>query len=489
MIDRNCTDPNTLDALADEGFSLYFPFSNLDTDVNQFVQDELVDGPCGDACEQRANATIAEYESCITNVGAREALRQTLIDICILGCQVSPIGSSEGNGTPVNGFDNWEDAINDVVAMSGICPTPVQIEAFPDASVFEQYDQATCACEQIEAFLVATEVQDDANPAAAIFTNAENLDLLNEQLDGSETLNQIQLAALINHCRNNLNATPPTQPDYTFLENNGLIESFSCPAEQVSGPAGESDCDTEATAASLYFINQAFERMVADRAVAFAEAYRTNCFAGIETRETFTVGYELDEYHYTLYYYDQAGNLVKTVPPAGLFRVDHSGNLAPGNKPAVHNSIIPSQNAPELSDPMLYPAGYSGPFLEDVTAFRAVQTPFGVPNPPGVDYVRPNHDLETRYEYNSLNLLVRQETPDGGETFFFYDALDRLVVSQNAKQAVHQDDPNDFTPQYSYTIYDELSRVIEVGEITTNAPMNYDLARTPHRLCSLAQQR
>ena len=27
---------------------------------------------------------------------------------------------------------------------------------------------------------------------------------------------------------------------------------------------------------------------------------------------------EVAEYHYTLYYYDQAGNLVKTVPPAGV---------------------------------------------------------------------------------------------------------------------------------------------------------------------------
>jgi len=25
-----------------------------------------------------------------------------------------------------------------------------------------------------------------------------------------------------------------------------------------------------------------------------------------------------NEYHYTLYYYDQAGNLVKTIPPVGV---------------------------------------------------------------------------------------------------------------------------------------------------------------------------
>jgi hypothetical protein len=31
--------------------------------------------------------------------------------------------------------------------------------------------------------------------------------------------------------------------------------------------------------------------------------------------ETFTVTHSKREYHYTLYYYDQAGNLIKTVAP------------------------------------------------------------------------------------------------------------------------------------------------------------------------------
>lgn len=34
--------------------------------------------------------------------------------------------------------------------------------------------------------------------------------------------------------------------------------------------------------------------------------------------ESFTVAHRVSEYHYTLYYYDQAGNLAKTVPPAGV---------------------------------------------------------------------------------------------------------------------------------------------------------------------------
>ncbi|MBN8783123.1 MAG: hypothetical protein J0G98_08665, partial [Terrimonas ferruginea] len=54
----------------------------------------------------------------------------------------------------------------------------------------------------------------------------------------------------------------------------------------------------------------------------FERQYRAKCMAAGKL-ETFTASYLPKEYHYTLYYYDQAGNLVKTVPPAGV-RPDYS---------------------------------------------------------------------------------------------------------------------------------------------------------------------
>ena len=45
---------------------------------------------------------------------------------------------------------------------------------------------------------------------------------------------------------------------------------------------------------------------------------------------------------------------------------------------------------------------------------------------------------------------------------FHYDKLGRLVVSQNARQR------NSAQRKYSYTIYDNLGRVVEVGEKTEN---------------------
>ncbi len=112
------------------------------------------------------------------------------------------------------------------------------------------------------------------------------------------------------------------------------------------------------------------------------------------------------EHHYTLYYYDVAGNLIRTIPPAGV---------RPG----------------------------------DVDA-----------NP---------HKMPTTYEYNSINQLSNQDTPDAGTTQFYYDKKGMLRLSQNAEQRCANegsDSPCTFDYQrYSYTKYDAHGRVIEVGEI------------------------
>lgn len=78
------------------------------------------------------------------------------------------------------------------------------------------------------------------------------------------------------------------------------------------------------------------------------------------------------------------------------------------------------------------------------------------------DPVFAKHDMPTNYQYNTLDAVVKQTTPDAGESRFWYDRLGRLVVSQNAeqKQPVNGGAAN----RYSYTIYDALGRVTSVGE-------------------------
>src|SRR5690554_742839 len=154
--------------------------------------------------------------------------------------------------------------------------------------------------------------------------------------------------------------------------------------------------------------------------------------------ETLTENHLDKEYHYTLYYYDKAGNLIQTVPPKGVnrFEFDESNNpIAGGNG--------------EVSTPH-----------EDINSIRILnseETLLGSSS----DRKAPDHTFKTRYRYNSLNQLVYQKTPDGGESRFAYDNLGRLVVSQNAKQKIKN--------KYSYTLYDDLGRVVEVGEMKTSS--------------------
>lgn len=145
------------------------------------------------------------------------------------------------------------------------------------------------------------------------------------------------------------------------------------------------------------------------------------------TNEQFTVAHKKSEYHYTLYYYDQAGNLTKTIPPAGVV-LDTTAT-----------------------------------WLQDVRAARASGT-----------HLTPPHNFITSYRYNSLNKVTDQVSPDGGQSHFFYDRIGRLVISRNEKQGR--------SAMYSYTTYDTLGRVHEVGEITSTFGFFDYITRDPATL-------
>src|SRR6185503_9592276 len=75
----------------------------------------------------------------------------------------------------------------------------------------------------------------------------------------------------------------------------------------------------------------------------------------------------------------------------------------------------------------------------------------------------PGHKLVTTYQYNSLNHVLQQYSPDGDTSVFFYDRLGRLTASQNMRQLYQSSyDASEF--RFSYTRYDSLSRIVQVGE-------------------------
>ncbi|BDD05643.1 RHS repeat-associated core domain-containing protein [Aureibacter tunicatorum] len=139
------------------------------------------------------------------------------------------------------------------------------------------------------------------------------------------------------------------------------------------------------------------------------ENYIGNCIKN--ANEDFDYTYKPKEYHYTLYYYDQAGNLVQTVPPAGVNPITNQSQI---------NQLVNADRPQDLG-------------------------------------IHPAHELKTRYKYNSLNQLVWQNSPDGGETNFIYDSKSMLRFSQNAQQKEDR--------KASYSKYDRLGRKVESGEM------------------------
>lgn len=135
--------------------------------------------------------------------------------------------------------------------------------------------------------------------------------------------------------------------------------------------------------------------------------YHTQCLVPENLRDTLWVKYSSGDHHFTLYRYDRAGNLVSTVPPVGVSQA--------------------------------------------------------LTNPPVDRSTHPNWGFETEYHYNSLKQLVSQQSPDGGLSNFYYDDIGRLRFSQNAQQALQN--------TMSYTKYDDLARVIEVGEASATGMM------------------
>jgi RHS repeat-associated protein len=87
----------------------------------------------------------------------------------------------------------------------------------------------------------------------------------------------------------------------------------------------------------------------------------------------------------------------------------------------------------------------------------------------------PDHQLFTRYTYNSHGAMAASITPDAGRSDFKYDETGRLVLSQNARQA----EVNSAQHNYSYTVYEPiLGRIVEVGEVKT-ATQNFTESFVP----------
>ncbi len=117
------------------------------------------------------------------------------------------------------------------------------------------------------------------------------------------------------------------------------------------------------------------------------------------------------EYHYTLYYYDQAGNLAQTVPPNGV-------------KPLDAEQLLK--------------------FLQG-------------------DKADPEHTYLRRTKYNVQDEVIWGSSVNTGEANSWYDSKEQLRMSQNAQQRKEN--------AYSYARFDVLGRTVESGEFVTATPL------------------
>ena len=159
--------------------------------------------------------------------------------------------------------------------------------------------------------------------------------------------------------------------------------------------------------------------LLEEKAASFRTAYIDHC---LDAAEQLTADYQEKLYQFTLFYFDQANNLVKTVPPAGV---------------------------DQLSDP-------------EVTTTQTQRTTGGTA--PALT----NHQLASTSVFNSLDQVVEKTTPDEGTTEFTYDALGRMLLSRDAAQAADN--------QVSYLNYDPIGRILEQGLV------NYTVADLPSRM-------
>lgn len=465
-----------------ENFHLVFPknkgfedYENYSGTLLQQYQDEM----CDTNCEAYADSWMQQYAPCLTSLlpAVKADMREDLIEICKLGCDVSNnfLGHSNGNGIDfinTQSIPSVQASTFDDVAQAYAAGCSTITVVHPPVPPF---DQGQCNCELLIDYIDPLITGDNYNPTAgelSTITSSLNttyslsLDTatvrswINFCRDGSGemTLTYIQELECVECKCENLsdyifNYSGDTWANLSTNEKNDFISDFNfnlgtsytttnvdtwlteC-AEQdpdetqfVNFPEElrciadvkvnleeleNTKCEDENAEEAQSQIQHIIDTYVVELLKDFFDDHYTACYKNINYRESFTVTYDLNEYYYTLYYYDQAGNLVKTVPPEGV------KPLTPANIPSVQDHRR---------------------------------------DPGNNSYIHTEHTMATIYHYDSRNLLRKQVTPDADTTLFWYDPQGRLVASQNQKQFMQQGHI------YSYTLYDNLDRIIETGEV------------------------
>jgi len=437
----------------------------------------LVQGICDSTCIGMAEQWIHTLSLTCQDIAESDSLElaelmERFVAVCRGGCDLEhPFGSVTTNGTPtVYGDIDLQTAIDSIFfgGSDNSCNTGCSAKLIDFPGTYESsrflaspvivQTQDSCACSRLEMLMECADTMlltiinqssdiqltaeqlaklqngcssschymDEAITIPPILecntckTHAEVEDEWDSYLAGCGDTSTVAQKSLVAAYLNQVLGLNRSFEDYlAFLTTTPTFPEcwYLCPRARFPQATVDSSCVSLELESGMYALaNLSYERLLDSMRQVFVRNYLNKCL-GSELTEQFEARLTQAEYHYTLYYYDQADNLVRTVPPKGV-------NLLT-----------------------------SGTDLAAVAAHRA--NPANTPKYPA-------HGLVTRYWYNSLNQVVRDSTPDRGDTDFWYDRLGRMVLSQNAKQRLVND--------YTYSEYDFLGRVIETGRIRKTAP-------------------
>ena len=194
----------------------------------------------------------------------------------------------------------------------------------------------------------------------------------------------------------------------------GDEETHQSSPTPLSGQEGSTpNCEQELLADAITNAKNAYWNYIDSMRSSLDDAFYAHVLA--QTGEHLFVQYLDRRFAWTLYHYDLAGNMIKSVPPEG-----------------VH---------PLSGTPL---AGVDA--LRSSNGFNTAQIPA--------------HTKASTYEFSTANQPLRESTPDGGMKDIYYDAKGNVILSQNANQRP--------LGLFTYTLYDKQDRVTETGQVQWN---------------------
>jgi RHS repeat-associated protein len=439
---------------------------------------------CKNECEAMADAWMAQLKNCTTDLQKLERVRRQLINICKNSCTAQQGNTSIHPFADQNPSPSFESVINaEFGSQTPNCAYDLISDPYPWGKVpaIEKTfatEASTAVCTRLQQLRTEAQTKGYANTVAGVhqylkdyyapYYNLED-DELQQLFDACNGCNGImklpvELPLFMNgdakvclpctvyeQMKTDFAAKYPglavTHDNYETLFRNymnhrtGFSHAYAsyydfglkCTANlnnfRLFGKICETPLSLEADVNTLnQCMDEKFYNALSNATVIYTRyieeikrIYRNNYTAKcLSVKPRLEAEDTLYEYHYTLYYYDQSDNLVKTIPPQGVAYLTET----------EINTLWADRN----------------------------------------QFIVPPHTLATTYQYNSFNQVVKQYSPDGGTSEFWYDRLGRLAISQSEEQKTPAN--GGVANRYSYTKYEPvLGRITEVGEKSGALPI------------------